>query len=372
MRSVVKIVLLGALFVSALLPAAALAQETTSPPFDHAGLARQALERHILPGYARLVSAARSLDETMAAHCRARTPASRKTVEAAFDTLVTAWGRIEHITFGPIARHERLERIMFWPDRRGIGARQVANALSKRDPDVLDVARLAGKSVAMQGLPALDTLLFAKDDTTEPEARRHRCGFAAAIAANLANIARSVSEEWTGANGFSDIWLAPGPANAHFLKPSETTLALAKAFDKGLENVRDQRLAGPLGLTAQRRKIPAPLSRSDRTMHLVVANIEGLRELYVDGGIERTIAAARSSDASDGGSELAKLIANELATVRTGLTAVAATRLPFDNDASVQRLIALGYPLKNARTTAAALLAKAAGLPIGFNASDGD
>jgi predicted lipoprotein len=364
--------LLGAALLSVQLSGAASAQGAPAPTFDHAGLARQALERHILPGYERLADATRTLDRAMATHCRETSAQSRKAVDDAFDAVVTAWGRIEHIAFGPIARSERLERIMFWPDRRGIGARQVANALSKRDPDVLDASRLATKSVAMQGLPTLDTLLFAENDTTDPEALRHRCGFAAAVAANLAQTATTVLAEWSGPKGFSSIWLTPGPANAQFLKPSETTLALAKAFDQGLEKVRDQRLAGPLGLTAQRRKLPAPLSKSDRTMRLVQANLEGLQELYDEAGIHRAIAAAGRDDPGAGAEALAQLVTNELATAQASLTAVAGIRSPFNDDRAVQRIIAIGFPLKNARTTAASLLAGAAGLPIGFNASDGD
>jgi len=363
------------LFVASLLSALDVspvrAQTAPSPAFDHTGLARQALEHHILPGYQRLADATQGLDEALSAHCRATTAITRKSVETAFDAVVTAWGRVEHIAFGPIAQRERLERIMFWPDRRGIGARQLATALSKRDPDVLDAARLAGKSVAVQGLPALDTLLFSRDDAVA-DARAYRCAFAAAIAANLARIAREVSDEWSAPGGFSAIWLAPGPSNGQFLTPSETTLALAKAFDKGLEKVRDQRLAGPLGLTAQRRKIPAPLSKSGRTLRLVMANIEGLRELYDEGGIERTIIAADRDAASSGSDALAHLVANELATARAGLAAIVGVRSPFDDDRSAQRIIAIGFPLKNARVTAASLLSTAAGLPTGFNASDGD
>ncbi|MBN9278002.1 MAG: imelysin family protein [Hyphomicrobium sp.] len=372
MRVMAMLALVGISIASALLPATARAQSAAPPAFDHAGLARQALERHILPGYQHLAAATRSFDEAVMAYCRDTTAARRKGVDTAFDAVVSAWGRVEHIAFGPMAQHERLEKFMFWPDRRGIGARQVANALSKRDPDVLDVARLATKSVAMQGLPALDTLLFAKDEGSDPEARRHRCGFAAAVAANLARIAQSVSEEWADPNGFSKIWLSPGPDNRPYLTPSETTLALAKSFDQGLEKVRDQRLAGPLALNAQRRRLPAPLSNSGRSLLLVVANIEGLRDLYTEGGIEQAIVAANGDGPNAGGGALARLVANELATAHESLTPLVGARSPFDDNRSAQRIIAIGFPLKNARMTAASLLATAAGLPIGFNASDGD
>ena len=80
--------------------------------FDHAGLARQALEKHIQPGYAALVSAAAALTKSLDAYCARRTNEQQRSMERAFDGLVTAWGRIEHIRFGPITEDNRLERIV--------------------------------------------------------------------------------------------------------------------------------------------------------------------------------------------------------------------------------------------------------------------
>lgn len=347
------------------------AVHAAGPEFDHAGLARQALERHIRPGYQGLAAAAGELEEVMASSCEQPASAPHNRIEAAFDGLVKAWGRVEHITFGPITPGERLERIMFWPDRRGIGARQVAYALSTRDPAVADAGRLAEKSAAVQGLPALETLLFPGAAVVEePDARRHRCAFAAAVSANVSKLAKAIAAAWSDPDGFSQSWLAPGPGNPHFLKPGETTLALAKAFDQGLERVRDQRLGGPLGLNAQRRRLPAVLAKSGRTMLLIGANVEGLRELYVEGGVERAIMSTAGSDANT--LSLAGLVGSELQTAKAGVDALVALPSPFEDAQGKQRVIALGFPLKNARVTASSLLTTAANLPLGFNASDGD
>jgi predicted lipoprotein len=349
-------------------------QAEGDPEFDHAGLARRALERHIRPGYQRFAMAAGELDGAMRPYCEQPTPASRKRVEAAFDAVVTAWGRVEHLAFGPVTTGEQLDRIMFWPDRRGTGARQLANALRTRDPTLLDAAKLAEKSAALQGLPALDTLLFgtASDTENEPEASRHRCGFATAVAANLARMAQVIAGAWAGADGFSQSWLSPGPGNPHFLKPSETTLALAGALDRGLEKVREQRLGGPLGLNAQRRKLPAVLAKSGRTMLLVAANIEGLRDLYVEGGMQQAFAATAGADPASNTAGLAGLVASELKRAGSGAAALVGIPSPFEAPVDAQRVIALGFPLKNARVTAATLLTASTGLSLGFNASDGD
>lgn len=366
-------VLVWAIASSVILAQTAIAQRAPSV-FDHVGLARQVLERHIIPGYERLARTTQELADATHAYCRKASPDHRRSVDRAFDAVVTAWGRIEHITFGPVTAEKRLERIMFWPDRRGIGARQLAKVLRTRDPATIDAERLAEKSVAIQGLPALDAILFGQRDSAAeaPDTASYRCALAVAISTNLSRIAASIETDWTRTNGFAHSWLAPGPGSRHFLKPSETTLALAKALDRGLEMVRDQRIGGPMGLNAQRRRIPPVLARSDRTLRLVAANIEGLREFYVEGGIEAAILAAAGPRAESSAPQLARLVSKELAVAHKGASELIGTPLPFENARSQQRLIALGYPLKNARQTASELLAEAAGIPTGFNASDGD
>ncbi len=116
--------------------APAAAQEPPRRPFDHAGLARQALEQHIVPGYARFAEAAKKLSRTLDRSCERPFGKPPKAVDADVRNLVDAWGRIEHINFGPVTVDNRLERILFFPDRRGLGGRQVGacagNAATRR------------------------------------------------------------------------------------------------------------------------------------------------------------------------------------------------------------------------------------------------
>jgi predicted lipoprotein len=353
-------------------PAAPVAAET--PTFDHAGLARRALERYILPGYTRLADAAKSLSHAMDRYCAEGAGPQRQAVNQAFDAFVAAWGRIGHVRFGPVTTDNRWERILFWPDRRGLGARQVTKALGSRDPSVLDPKALASKSVALQGLGALEIALFGSeaDLASDPESRAHRCRFASAVAANLAAITRTLADEWTRPDGYARDWLAPGPGNPAFLNPSETTMALAKSFGQGLERTRDERLGVPLGLTAQKSKTPPVLQASGRTLRLVRAEIDGLFDLYTEGGMLDAILATKIQGQEEHISGNAKVVTNELKTARGVADELVDVRDPFTTDASRRRMIAMGFPLKNARVIAGELLSLTAGLTLGFNASDGD
>lgn len=344
------------------------AQGTT---FDHAGLARQALDAHIRPGYAALVGSAQTLTKELGGYCAQMSRDRRRAVDRLFDGLISAWGRIEHIRFGPVTVDNRLERILFWPDRRRLGARQVAATLRTRDASVLDPAALAGKRIALQGIGALEAALFDAPPK-DGEDRTYRCAYAKAIAANIAGIASAILKEWTDPDMYSRHWLNPGAGNPHYLTPSETTLALAKAFDTGLERVRDDWIAGPLGFGPQKRPLPAVLGKSGRTLRLVRSGLEGLRDLFAAGGMQKAIVAAKHNNPSVNTRINARLVVQEIETAVGEIRTLSRQGRPLDPVAMQGPLIAVGFPLKNARLQAAALLTLTANLSIGFNASDGD
>jgi uncharacterized protein len=354
------------------LPAMASASDAQEArAFDHAGLARQALEAHIRPGYAALVSSAQGLAKELGAYCVSQTVERRRAVDRAFDGLVSTWGRIEHIRFGPVATAHRLERLFFWPDRRGLGARQVAETLRAREADALDPVALGAKRVAIQGLGALEASLFGASPT-DAEDRAYRCAYAKAIAANMADIAAAIFKEWTDPDLYVRHWLEPGAGNPHFLKRSETTLALAKALDNGLERVRDEWIAAPLGLGPQRRRLTPVLATSGRTLLLFQAGLEGLHHLYMAAGIHKAIVDTTKAHPDVTVSLNAGLALREIETGRDRLRRLARQGRRFDPDGMMQPLVAIGFPLKNARLQVSALLGLTAGISMGFNASDGD
>jgi predicted lipoprotein len=127
--------------------------------YDHAGLARDALEHHIRPGYKAFDAAAASFNTATIAMCAAPSADGLASVRAAFKEAALSWARAEHLSFGPIADDKRKERLLFWPDPKGITRKQVSAIIETADETAFD-SRLAGKSVAVQGFTALDIVLF--------------------------------------------------------------------------------------------------------------------------------------------------------------------------------------------------------------------
>lgn len=370
--SILSVILAGAVLVlSATAGAHAHAEDK---PFDHARLARRALEAHIVPSYARLGEATKALEDALRTACRAPAAAVPAAVASAYDRVVSRWGEVEHLGFGPAVVDNRGNRFFFFPDRRGIGARQVAKALAARDAALLDPAALGGSSVGLQSLSALDVVLFdpARKSIKDAAALDYRCRYALAIAGNLDRIARDILSEWSQPERYRKTWLAPGPGNAAYRNATETTMTLAKALLQGLERVRDERVGGPLSFGKTRRRMPAALQTSGRSLRLVAGNIDGLIDLYRNGGIEEAVRETFPPDPQDGRTARANLVEAEMKTARGIVLKLIGVPRPFDDKSTVSRLIAMGFPLKNARDQASGLLTEAAGLTLGFNASDGD
>lgn len=338
--------------------------------FDHAALAQRALDHHIRPGYARFEIAARRLVMALSSECVAGPRGQLNDSSSAFFDLVSAWGRIEHIQFGPITESRRLERVLFWPDRRAIGLRQIQKIVATRDETVFDSAQLASKSVAIQGLGALEYLIFdvlVRDGADFVFA----CRYALAVARNISMIAQEVMRGWSEESAFSRSWLEAGKPESAFMSTAETTALLAKAYSQGLERVRDERVAGPLGYGKTRRPTPVLFEGSGRPMEIVAANVEGLLHLFTAGGIRDAIAATNVKHEHINIEPNLALIVRELETAASAFAALRSSKQPFA-EASRGRVVAIGFPLKNANIQASALLTLTAGITLGFNASDGD
>jgi predicted lipoprotein len=130
---------------------------------DHAAIAQASLENYIRPGYANFAESAASLDKSVQALCGQPSDERLKAARGVFAEAVAAWSRVEPIRFGPVERDHRHDRIFYWPDPKGLGTRQIRDALAKQDASVTEATSLAGKSVALQGLPALEYLLYGED-----------------------------------------------------------------------------------------------------------------------------------------------------------------------------------------------------------------
>jgi predicted lipoprotein len=253
---------------------------------SHATMVLDTIDTFILPRIDKLKSAAAGLSSAVGGVCESHgDEASRTAAAHAFAGTVQAWAGLDFIRFGPVAREHRLERIFFWPDPRGFASRQLNGLLAARKPDLLEPGGLTGQSVAVQGLTALEILLFDAKTVLgagSDEPARYRCALARAIAANIERVVVEIADGWDGAQGYRMKMLTPGSDNPLYRDASETVREVAKAMGMGLDLARDRYVVPELAAITS--KPPRRVRLAFESAHLTGAYLEStvvaLKELF--------------------------------------------------------------------------------------------
>jgi hypothetical protein len=336
---------------------------------DHAAIARASLNEVIRPGYAALANATGALKGKVENLCTEPSTAALNETKDAFAAAVMAWSKVEIFRFGPVTQDRRYERLFFWPDPKGLGLRQLQDILAKQDETVTEPDELAGKSVALQGLPALEYLLYGDGAETlamSGDGGAFRCSFALSVATNIDRIARNVGEGWREGADYEKSFLGPVPDDSHYHAPKEVILDLFKAFTSGIELVRDQKLGKPLGTSSEQAKPKfAAFWRSGLSLSNAAGNLEGVRALFTQGGFAQVVA----SD-SPGVENSILFDLDHAIEVLRGIDQPMAEIVKDERLRA--KLEALRVALKGAAQTAGDMIARGAGLAFGFNAMDGD
>jgi predicted lipoprotein len=242
----------------------------------------RAIDSFVRPAYATLHEQASATKKDVEALCQNPSQEHLDKARADFTKLVEAWSEVEIIQFGPITEDNRLERILYWPDRKSIGLKQVQAALADEDKTATDPKQIAGKSVAMQGLGALEFILHGTGaDALASKDGAYRCSYGAAVAANIEGISAAVDNAWAKPDGFAETWRKPGPNNPVYRDGTESVTELMEVFINGLEMVRDVRLKGFLGTRPDDdRPKGAIFWRSGLTGAALAGNLDGMDRLF--------------------------------------------------------------------------------------------
>jgi len=251
-----------------------------------------AVEGFVKPAYAAFHNSTAALKSSVGELCAGPSPAALDAARAAFSETTRAWSEVEIIRIGPVTEENRLERVLYWPDRKSIGLKQVQAAIAERDASVTDTARLAEKSVAMQGLGALEFVLFGTGSEELAKGEAFRCSYGAAISGNLDTIAETVEKGWEDPSGFGASWANPSSSNAFYRTDAEALTDLLEVFISGTELVRDQRINSFLGETEKADKPKQALYwRSQGTAEALGGNMAGMKALFDASDLAGTLPA---------------------------------------------------------------------------------
>lgn len=262
--------------------AATPAEAVLLDPAIAADVVARAVNHYLLPGYERFGVEAGLMDIVMGDLCHSRDAPRLEVARRQFGALALSWARVDFARFGPVMEDNRLERILFWPDRKSTGLKQVQAVLATKDETVADFVTLAKKSVALQGLGALEYVLFGTGaDDLLSEAGNFRCRFGVAIAAGLGQTAQQISKAWDDPANVIAGLLQPSADHALYRSEAEALEAVIGVFPHGVEMLRDTRLLPFLGTDA---KDAAPKSallwRSGLAIPMIAASFKGMADYF--------------------------------------------------------------------------------------------
>lgn len=248
---------------------------------------RTLVAAYIQPGFERFTDQAELAEIAVSDLCQEPGETKLEVARSAFGDSALSFARVEFLRTGPLVRENRLERLLFWPDRRGIALRQVQGVIAERDESVTDATNLPDKSVALQGFTALEYLLFGTGSETLAEpGDGFRCQFAHAVAGNIHAIATELTADWNDPEGFAAAWTEPGPDNALFRNAEEVVSEMLSIPSEAFEIIRDQRVK-PVVPDEERRANPkrALFWRSEMALAFVQSGMDGLRNYFEISGM---------------------------------------------------------------------------------------
>jgi hypothetical protein len=272
------------LFVFGLLSAPPASADTT--PEQYRSIVDGTIDNYLRPEFAKLEHQAAALVPTVDGLCATPSLESLGAARAAFGSVVLAWSRVEYARLGPVIVDHRLERFSFWPDPKGIGLRQVQKLLADKDESATDPATLARKSVALQGLQALEFVLFGTGSDDLAGGEDYRCAYAAAIARNLDTIAQEIVAGWNDEAGYVGLMRTPGPDNPVYRSPEEPVGDIVEILTTGFQFIRDVRIGAFVGENPKKAKPRrAAFWRSGLAIDAIAANFAGLDALFEASGL---------------------------------------------------------------------------------------
>lgn len=317
----------------------------------------------IVPAYRALADEAAAMNLQAQDFCAAPAPGAMASLQQDFHSTMDAWQAIQHVKFGPVTYFNWQFRMQYWPDDRGTGGRQLEAMLAAEDSSVLEAETFARQSVGVQGLPALERLLFDAEALQALQQAPYRCELLIAITANLSEISKGMADRWQDEFRLTAML---EDDSGFFEDLEDASTDFVKALVETVPVLYEQKLAVVLGDSREAlRERRAESWRSGRSLRNLRVNLASLYEYYHADGGELAIESIFQ--------------ANDAAAVESVFEQVLALSAGISDDFITQAATEEGYARLQALNTSLESLYEAletavknTDLYLGFNSLDGD
>lgn len=321
----------------------------------------------IVPAFERLDRETIELNDTVASLCASPDAAKLADADAAFADVAIAWAAVMPLQIQPMLTDAQRERFYFWPDPRGVTLRQIQPAIIDQDPTTTDPHTLRDKSVALQGLGALEYLLYGTGSeaiVAGSDAGRYRCAYAAAITTNLVALSEALADAVSPGGSFGALIAAPGADNPLYQSADDAVADIVLTAISAIELARDAFLAPILGDNSeQARPQLAPMRRAGLSLDFLDAIFRGSAALILGGDINEALPEDQTW--------ITNSLRSEFDAARN---AVPDAGIPIETAVAEHRseLELIGLIVDNLKALLGTNLTAALGLNLGFNSLDGD
>ena len=250
------------------------------------------VQLHIIPGHKAFNDKALAFEKVVPQFCSNPSEQSLALLRERFREVNNAWMRIQHIKHGPIEENRRLYRIQLFPDKRNAVGKHLALQFKKMNFDKLTPKNFSRLSAALQGINALENLLYSPRFTffelESEEKRKFHCGLLSGISLNLSNISTRLLAEWTTDESLYAKFVnekkypLKGSAEEQALTArTEITSRIFNGYYTQLQLILERKLLLPLGKSAERAKPHfSEAYLSQHSTQNIAINLQTLESLY--------------------------------------------------------------------------------------------
>ncbi|MEH6403621.1 MAG: imelysin family protein [Sneathiella sp.] len=328
---------------------------------------KSVIQSVIIPSYEDLTQASSAQLASMQRLCTSAAPTQLSQAREDFKQLVDGWSRVEMYRFGPARTANRQEKLFFWPDRRSRGIKQVKKILNSKDDKALTIDNLMQKSVAVQGLTALEFVLFGAGSETLASAQSSsfRCLYGQTIAKAIHKTSTGILSDWQKSDGYATLLMSAGKENPVFQSDEEVFREILQRADELILSLVTQKLDPALksSPTLARPKL-APFWRSNLTLRSLDGNLASLLTLQQNPEFLKLLGE------DENGFEF------EISHSRETLKGLMARNESWNDLISTpeyhEKIQYLKNPLNGAHLILSEYYPEALGITMGFNSLDGD
>jgi predicted lipoprotein len=233
----------------------------------------------VIPAYQHLQAQSSELIRAAEIFCAGLTASNLANLQNAYLETMAAWQAIQHIQFGPITYFNWNYRMQYWPDERGTSGRQLDALIAAADEAILSSNSFARQSVGVQGLPALERVLYANDALGKFQDNDYLCLLSMTIARNINEISSGVNQRWV--DEYRALVLDP-VADGLYEDAEDLSIDFLKALQESIAKIRDLKLLPVIGesFSASRNR-SAESWRSENSLANIKNNIVSLEQLFL-------------------------------------------------------------------------------------------